>query len=116
MYKIRKFFNHIYKTSPKIGFHHVNIHVSRYKYGINSISGVEIYTKKILFIRILDYVTRHKNGTFYNYHYIKNNKLIIHNGYINITIIDDGIRVIHYDELGNNMSDIVITRDNVLIF
>jgi hypothetical protein len=119
MYGIRKFINHIYKIIGTGSKHYrIYIHVFKYKYVIDNITKthVKIYTKKLRYIQIIDYVIKYKKNYIYNYNYIKNNKLIMGNDDINITIIDDGIHITHYNEIGDHINDIVITHDNVLIF
>ena len=121
MYRIRKFINHIYKTidDNTLGYYQVDIHVSKYRYVIHnsknsSQTNVTIYTNKPRYINISDCVTRQKKNTRYDYSKIKN-KLIMYTDDTRITIIDKGVHITKYNNMGY-CCDIIITHDDVLIF
>ncbi len=118
MYGIRKFVNHIYKTTTHKPYYRIDIYVSKYKYAIHNTpkTYITIYIDMLRYIDISDHVINYEKKYIYDYRYIKNNKLMMGNDEIDITIIDDGIHITLYYVSGDYVNNIVIIHDNVLIF
>lgn len=104
MYKIRKFVNHIYKTTKTQWMHNnTYIHIHKYKYTIDNFDPLEfkvlIHNKKPFhYIKVTNYVVKYKKNNFYNYSGIRHNNIVIHNDNIKI-VIDDRIHINRYTVL-----------------